>query len=174
MPASGDRTSGRRRRVPARGPNPQRSARPTALTTGTSMSRQRTTVRRGVASVAALAIVALLGACAQGDAGQASTGSSGDSAAGIAQAKEAVAGWAKPLTEYPEEPALSKTPDLQGKKVTIIPLGDNIPVIHGVAVGAQDALQSGGATGSICDAKFTPTAVADCLKQAGDQGADAV
>jgi ribose transport system substrate-binding protein len=138
------------------------------------MSRQRTTVRRGVASVAALAIVALLGACAQGNAGQASTGSSGDSAAGIAQAKDAVAGWSKPLTEYPKEPALSKTPDLQGKKVTIIPLGDNIPVIHGLAVGLQEALKSVGATGSICDGKFTPTAVADCLKQAGDQGSTAV
>jgi ribose transport system substrate-binding protein len=138
------------------------------------MSRQRTTVRRGVASVAALAIVGLLGACAQGNAGQANTGSAGDSAAGIAQAKEAVAGWSKPLTEYPDEPALSKTPDMKGKKVTIIPLGDNIPVIHGVAVGVEDALKSVGATGSICDGKFNPTSVADCLKQAGDQGADAV
>jgi len=138
------------------------------------MSRQRTTVRRGAASVAALAVLALLGACAQGDAAQSNSGSSGDSADGIAQAKEAVAGWTEPISEYPEEPALSKTPDMQGKKVTIIPLGDNIPVIHGVAVGLQDALQTVGASGSICDGKFNPTAVADCLKQAGDQGADAV
>jgi ribose transport system substrate-binding protein len=106
------------------------------------MSRQRTTVRRSAAAVAVLATVALLGACAQGNTGKANTGSSGDSSAGIAQAKEAVAGWSKPLTEYPEEPALSKTPDMKGKKVTIIPLGDNIPVIHGVAVGVEDALKS--------------------------------
>jgi ribose transport system substrate-binding protein len=138
------------------------------------MSRQRTTVRRGVVSVAAFSVLALLGACAQGDAGQTNTGSSADSADGIAQAKEAVATWSEPLTEYPEEPALSQTPDMQGKKVTIIPLGDNIPVIHGVAVGVQDALETVGATGSICDGKFNPTSVADCLKQAGDQGADAV
>ena len=138
------------------------------------MSRQRTTVRRGVASVAALAILGLLGACAHGSAAQGSGGTSGDSAAGIAQAKEAVAGWSKPLTEYPEEPALSRTPDMQGKKVTIVPLGDNIPVIHGLAVGLQEALERVGATGSICDGKFNPTAVADCLKQAGDQGSDAV
>ena len=31
-----------------------------------------------------------------------------------------------------------------------------------------------GATTQICDGKFDPTAVADCLKQAGDHGADAV
>lgn len=127
-----------------------------------------------MASVAALAIVVLLGGCAQGNAGQASTGSSGDSAAGIAEAKAAVAGWTKPLTAYPKEPALSKTPDLKGKKVTIIPLGDNIPVIHGLAVGLQEALTKVGATGSICDGKFNPTSVADCLKQAGDQGSAAV
>jgi ribose transport system substrate-binding protein len=138
------------------------------------MSRQRTTVRRAVAFVAAVAIVGLLGACAQSNADQANTGTSEDSAAGIAQAKEAVAGWSGPLTEYPEEPTLSKAPDMQGKKVTIIPLGDNIPVIHGLAVGLQEALTRVGATGSICDGKFNPTSVADCLKQAGDQGADAV
>ena len=138
------------------------------------MSRQPTTVRRSAAFAAAFSVVALLGACAQGNAGQTTTGSSADSADGIAQAEEAVAGWSEPLTEYPEEPALSQTPDMQGKKVTIIPLGDNIPVIHGVAVGVQDALETVGATGSICDGKFNPTSVADCLKQAGDQGADAV
>jgi ribose transport system substrate-binding protein len=138
------------------------------------MPRQRTTVRRSAAFVAALTVLGLLGACAQGDAGQANAGSSADSADGIAQAKEAVAGWTEPITEYPEERALSKKPDMQGKKVTIIPLGDNIPVIHGVAVGLQDALETVGATGSICDGKFNPTSVADCLKQAGDQGADAV
>ena len=36
---------------------------------------------------------------------------------------------------YPEEPALSTTVDMAGKNVVIIPLGDQIPVIHGVAVG---------------------------------------
>jgi hypothetical protein len=71
------------------------------------MSRQRTTVRRHVSAVAALAVLGLVGACAQEGAGQSNTGSSSDSAAGIAEAEEAVAGWAEPITEYPEEPALS-------------------------------------------------------------------
>lgn len=138
------------------------------------MSRQRQTARRGAALVAGLAVMGMLGACAQDSVKEASAGTTEDSKSGIAEATETVAAWGKPVTEYPEEPALSKTPDLDGKNVVIIPLGDNIPVIHGVAVGIQDALKSVGATGTICDGKFTPTAVADCLKQAGDQGADAV
>ncbi len=139
------------------------------------MSLHRQTARRGAALVASAALLSMLAACAQ-DTVSADTpsGSAEDSAAGIAKAQEAVAGWGAALTEYPEEPKLSSTPDLAGKKITVIPLGDQIPVIHGVAVGIQDAMEAVGATASICDGKFTPTAVADCLKQAGDQGADAV
>lgn len=138
------------------------------------MSRHLSSAKRAAAGIAGLAVLSLLGACAQDTVEAAPAGSADDSATGISEAKEAVATWGEPVTDYPEEPALSSTPDMAGKKVTVIPLGDNIPVIHGVAVGIQDALKSVGATASICDGKFTPTAVADCLKQAGDQGADAV
>ena len=138
------------------------------------MSRHLTTVRRAAAGVAGLLALSLLGACAQDSVKADTGGSAEDSASGIAQAEEAIAALGGPIEDYPEEPALSQTPDMAGKKVTVIPLGDNIPVIHGVAVGIQDALKEVGATASICDGKFNPTAVADCLKQAGDQGADAV
>ena len=139
------------------------------------MSSHRQTARRGAALVAGAALLSMLAACAQDTvSADTPTGSTDDSAAGIAKAEEAVAGWSAAITDYPDEPALSSTPDLAGKKVTVIPLGDQIPVIHGVAVGIQDAMEAVGATASICDGKFTPTAVADCLKQAGDQGADAV
>lgn len=138
------------------------------------MSRHLSSARRAAAGIAGLAVLSMLGACAQDTVEAAPAGSAEDSATGINQAKEAVQAWGAPVTEFPEEPALSTTPDMAGKKVTVIPLGDNIPVIHGVAVGIQDALKAVGATATICDGKFTPTAVADCLKQAGDQGADAV
>ena len=139
------------------------------------MSLNRHTARRrGAALVATLACMALLGACVQESVSDTPSGSSEDSQAGIAQAEEALAGWSEPLTTYPEEPALSTTPDMAGKNVMVIPLGDQIPVIHGVAVGIEDAMKAVGATTQICDGKFNPTAVADCLKQAGDQGADAV
>jgi ribose transport system substrate-binding protein len=131
---------------------------------------------RGVAMAAtAVALATLLGACAQDSVkDKAPTGTAADSEAGVEEAKTILATWAEPLTDYPEEPSLSQPVDMDGKSVHIVALGDQIPVIHGVAVGLQDALAKVGATGKICDGKFNPTAVADCLKTAGDQGADAV
>jgi ribose transport system substrate-binding protein len=136
-------------------------------------SRRRT---RGFALAATSAALAtLLGACAQDSVkDKEPTGTAADSEAGIEQAASLLESWAAPLTDYPEEPALSAPVDMAGKTVHIVALGDQIPVIHGVAVGLQDALAEVGATGKICDGKFNPTAVADCLKSAGDQGADAV
>ena len=141
------------------------------------MSIPRQSIRRsGATLAAAVAVIGLLAGCAQQNAndGAAGKGTTEDTQAGITEAKDAVATWGKAVTEYPAEPALSKTPDLAGKNVVIIPLGDQIPVLHGIAVGIDEAMKAVGATTKICDGKFNPTAVADCLKQAGDQDADAV
>jgi ribose transport system substrate-binding protein len=131
---------------------------------------------RGLALAAtAVALTGLLAGCAQDNVkAKADVGSAADTQAGIEAAREQLAAWAGPVTDYPEEPALSSPVDMAGKTVHIVALGDQIPVIHGVAVGLQDALSEVGATSKICDGKFNPTAVADCLKTAGDQGADAV
>jgi ribose transport system substrate-binding protein len=138
-----------------------------------TLSRTRT---RGFAMAAtSVALMTLLGACAQDTVkDKEPTGTAADSEAGIEEAKALLDSWSAPLTDYPEEPALSAPVDMAGKTVHIVALGDQIPVIHGVAVGLQNALAEVGATGKICDGKFNPTAVADCLKTAGDQGADAV
>ncbi len=139
------------------------------------MTHFRTRTRGFAVAATSVALVALLGACAQDSVkDKAATGTAEDTAAGIEEATSQLATWAAPITEYPEEPTLSAPVDLAGKTVHIVALGDQIPVIHGVAVGLQDALTAVGATGKICDGKFNPTAVADCLKTAGDQGADAV
>ncbi|MDH2413001.1 substrate-binding domain-containing protein [Nocardioides sp. CER19] len=142
------------------------------------MSRTPTNRRRRAAALGAVvASLALLGACAQNDAPGASAGSSAeDPTAGIEQAKSHLEELAAPLTaaSYPKEPALSKPVDLAGKKVLFVALGDNIPVIHGGAVGAGEALKAVGATSDICDGKFTPTVVADCLQRAVDRRYDAV
>lgn len=139
------------------------------------MTHFRTRTRGFAVAATSVALVALLGACAQDSVkDKAATGTAEDTAAGIEEATSQLASWAAPITEYPEEPTLSAPVDLAGKTVHIVALGDQIPVIHGVAVGLQDALTAVGATGKICDGKFNPTAVADCLKTAGDQGADAV
>ena len=140
------------------------------------MHLPRQSIRRsGAALVAAVAAIGLVAGCAEPSSNAvAGNGTAKDTQAGITEAKDALAAWGKEITEYPAEPALSKTPDMTGKKVVIIPLGDQIPVLHGVAVGVEEAMQAVGATTKICDGKFNPTSVADCLKQAGDQGADAV
>ncbi|CAN5647041.1 hypothetical protein BH11ACT8_BH11ACT8_01970 [soil metagenome] len=143
------------------------------------MTQPRPTTRGLALAATALALTAMLTACAQDgvkDNGKdrAPTGTVGDSQAGVEEATAQLATWAAPVTAYPEEPALSAPVDLTGKNVHIVALGDQIPVIHGVAVGLEDALSAVGATSTICDGKFNPTAVADCLKTAGDQGADAV
>jgi ribose transport system substrate-binding protein len=139
------------------------------------MTHSRTRTRGLAMAATSVALMTLLGACAQDSVkAEAPTGTAADSEAGIEEAKALLESWSAPLTEYPEEPALSVPVDMAGKTVHIVALGDAIPVIHGVAVGLQDALAEVGATGKICDGKFNPTAVADCLKSAGDQGADAV
>ena len=76
--------------------------------------------------------------------------------------------------EWPEVTKIAKPVDLTGKKFTYVALGDQIPVIHGVGVGVQEALAAAGAEVKICDGKFNPTAVADCLKAAGDEQVDGV
>lgn len=141
------------------------------------MSLPRQSIRRsGTALAAAVAVISLFAGCAQQGtvSNAAGSGTAEDTKAGITEAEDALATWGKEVTEYPAEPKLSKTPDMTGKNVVIIPLGDQIPVLHGVAVGVEEAMKAVGATTKICDGKFNPTSVADCLKQAGDQGADAV
>ena len=54
----------------------------------------------------------------------------------------------------------------EGVTSSFVALGDQIPVIHGVGVGVTQALAAAGAEVKICDGKFNPTAVADCLKAA--------
>lgn len=138
-------------------------------------SLQRPRVSRLALAATGVALTGLLAACAQDSVkADTPTGTAEDSEAGVAQAKEQLAEWSGPITSYPEEPALSSPVDMLGKSVHIVALGDNIPVIHGVAVGLQEAMKEVGATSRICDGKFNPSTVADCLKTAGDQGADAV
>jgi len=137
--------------------------------------RRRTGPRKGLGLLAVIATMGMLGACAQAESNQrASSGDSSTSEAGVAQAEKDVAAWSQPLTEYPAEPALSQPVDLNGKTVMVVPLGDNIPVLHGMAVGIEEAMKEVGASTKLCDGKFNPTAVAGCLKQAGDEKVDAV
>lgn len=138
------------------------------------MSRSLTRSRRVRALAATALAVSLIGACGAGEqetpAGPAATAASG---AGMQQAKDAMSAWAS-APEWPEVTKISSPVDVKGKKFTYVALGDQIPVIHGVGVGVQEALAAAGAEVKICDGKFNPTAVAECLKSAGDEQVDGV
>ena len=139
------------------------------------------TTRRNRGRVAASAIIASLGlaalaACGGNSSSPTATGSQGGSgdqagasAAGIATAKAAVAKIQAPLTTWPSSPAVTNPVSLKGKTIMLLPLGESIPVINGQTAAAQAALQHMGATVTICDGKFDPSAVSSCLQQAASQ-----
>lgn len=141
------------------------------------MSRSLHRSRPARALAVSLLAVSLVAACGAGerDATPTPAGSSAaaSSDAGIASAKESMTKWAEAPT-WPEVTPIAKPVDLTGKKFTYVALGDQIPVIHALGVGATEALAAAGATVKICDGKFNPTAVADCLKAAGDDKVDGV
>jgi ribose transport system substrate-binding protein len=97
-----------------------------------------------------------------------------DSIASVAEAQAFVTALEQPVSTWAEVPALSVTPDVAGKTVYVIPIGGGVPVIEGVKAGIEEALAAAGATAQVCDGKFNPTEVANCLKLATDQGAAAI
>ncbi|MGO4596269.1 sugar ABC transporter substrate-binding protein [Terrabacter sp. 2RAF25] len=138
------------------------------------MSRPLFRSRPARALAASALAASLLGACGAGEkVAPVSAEATAAGAAGVQQAKESLAGWSKAPT-WPKVTPIGKPVDLTGKKFTFVALGDQIPVIHAVGVGVTEALGAAGATVKICDGKFNPTAVADCLKAAGDEKVDGV
>jgi ribose transport system substrate-binding protein len=97
-----------------------------------------------------------------------------DAVASIADAQAFTAALEQPISSWVEVPPLSSTPDVAGKTVYLIPIGGGVPVIEGVKAGIQQAVTAAGATVEVCDGKFNPTEIANCLKLATDQGAAAI
>ncbi|WP_300679606.1 substrate-binding domain-containing protein [Nocardioides sp.] len=137
-----------------------------------SLSRQRG-LRARILGIASISLAALaLSACGSSDTsatgGEATAGASASSAS-VSDAKAAIAKLEQPVASWPAATKLSKTTDLSGKKIMVIPLGDTIPVLHGFGLGAKQALEHLGATVDVCDGKVSPTTVATCLQQAQAQ-----
>ena len=141
-----------------------------------STSPTRTRRARALAvSALAVSLVGVLAGCGAGEKAPAAADptAAASSADGVQQAKDAMATWAA-TPQWPDATPIVTPVDLTGKKFTFVALGDQIPVIHGVGVGVTEALAAAGAEVKICDGKFNPTAVADCLKAAGDEKVDGV
>jgi ribose transport system substrate-binding protein len=97
-----------------------------------------------------------------------------DAVASIEDARAFVAALEQPINSWVEVPDLSSTPDIAGKTVYVIPIGGGVPVIEGVKAGIDQAITAAGAKTEVCDGKFNPTEIANCLKIATDQGAAAI
>ena len=147
---------------------------------------KRSTVRRSTMAAALVAASAmLLAACggseseststeATAPAATAAASAAADSAAGFDAVIAEVAALEEKIESWPAPEPLSKPVDVTGKKVFIIPIGDAVPVIQAVRTGMEQALTKAGATTEMCDGKFNPTEVANCLKLATDQKPDAI
>lgn len=129
--------------------------------------RSRATMSVCVAAVLALA------ACG---AGESSSGSSGrTSSSDVDAARAMVQKYSSALTSYPEvEPVSGDVSSLAGKTVWYVPIGAATPSLRLFGEGMADALKNVDVDVHVCDGKFVPTAIAACLEQAGNSGADAV
>jgi ribose transport system substrate-binding protein len=143
----------------------------------TTRSAFRSRVAVSAAAVSALLLAAACGGSSGGDGATepvANTGSADTAGgAGVDAAKADIAKLTGPIT-WPEPAKLAKTPDLTGKTVWFVPIGDAVPVIHAIGVGLTQGVEKAGGKVHLCDGKFQPPVIAGCLKSAAEQGADAV
>jgi ribose transport system substrate-binding protein len=140
-----------------------------------------TSLKRSLTAAGAAALALVLAACGAGESGGGDTSSapapssSGSSAA--ASPVDAAAAIIDPLKgeiAWPAPAALSAPADVKGKTIWWVPIGDAVPVIHGFYEGFNQAVTAAGGTVKLCDGKFNPADIGNCLKQAGEQKADAV
>lgn len=138
-------------------------------------SSNRFVRRASVSAAAALAAVSL-GACGSSSSSHAAGNSSSpgssspaavtSSSPDIQAAIQAVEAAQQPITSWPGITPIPNPVNLSGKSIMIVPLTSAVPILNGMAIGAQQALQHLGAHVTICDGKASPTTVGSCLQQA--------
>ncbi|MCA0329001.1 MAG: substrate-binding domain-containing protein [Actinobacteria bacterium] len=139
-----------------------------------------TSLKRSLTAAGAAVVALVLAACGAGENTGTTSSSAAPSASGSSSAAspaEAAAAIIDPLRSpitWPEPTALSKAVDVKGKTIWWVPIGDAVPVIHGFYEGFNQAVTAAGGTVKLCDGKFNPADIGNCLKQAGEQEADAV
>ena len=146
-----------------------------------TLTTRSAALRSKVAVSAAAAAVLLLAACgSSSDAGTPSSSSAAPASSSSAPAEDPLAAVKAELealkapVAWPAPVAPTKPLDIAGKTVWWIPIGDAVPVIHGIGEGFKESVEAAGGTFKLCDGKFNPAEVGNCLKQAGEQGAGAV
>ncbi len=146
-----------------------------------TLTTRSAALRSKVAVSAAAAAALLLAACGSSSASTTTSSPAAPTAAtSSAAANDPIAAVTAELDAlktpiaWPEPVAPTKPLDVAGKTVWWVPIGDAVPVIHGIGEGFKEAVEAAGGTFKLCDGKFNPAEVGNCLKQAGEQGADAV
>jgi len=130
--------------------------------------------RKWLTTVAGMAAATLmLAACG---AGESSSDVSPAAGGGTASA-DAAAKILDPLKNeisWPKPADLSKAVDIKGKTVWWIPVGDSVPNIHAHGVGFTQAIEAAGAKFKMCDGKFNPSDIGNCMTSAARENAAAV
>ena len=132
-------------------------------------------LKTSLAAVGVATSALALAACGSGESATTTTAPSGSSASETSLS--AAAAFLDPLkatVSWPAPADLSAPVDVKGKSIWWIPIGDAIAEIHAQGEGFRQAAEAAGATVKLCDGKFNPADIGNCLSQAASQGADAV
>jgi ribose transport system substrate-binding protein len=136
-----------------------------------------TSLKRSMTAAGVAVAALVLAACGAGESSNSSTSPSGSGSASGSSPTAAAAAIIDPLKApitWPTPTKLGKAVDVKGKTIWWVPIGDAVPVIHGFYTGFKQAVEAAGGTVKLCDGKFNPADIGNCLKQAADQNADAV
>jgi ribose transport system substrate-binding protein len=140
-------------------------------------TRARSLATTTVAASVALACVA---GCSSSTTASSSTGSSGGSDSstntdsGLAYAKAQLTKYEATRNTFAAIGTVANVPDLKGKTVWYIPIGNSVPILSTIGSGMSAALKTLGANVHVCDGNFLPTTIAGCMNTAANQSADAV
>jgi ribose transport system substrate-binding protein len=93
---------------------------------------------------------------------------------GVAHANAQIAKFKQERQHYGTPAKVANVPDLKGKTVWYVPIGTSVPVLKTMGTAIDQAMSKLGANVHVCDGKFTPTTVAQCMSDAGTHGAAAV
>lgn len=130
--------------------------------------------RHATLLVTCTAAALLLSACgSKATSGDPAT-SPGTGTTGVAAAQAKITELEKAISSWPQAQPLAEPADVAGKKFTIVPFVDEVPLMHGTAQGFTAALEELGAEVDLCDGAGDPTKVASCMTTAADRGVDAV
>lgn len=108
------------------------------------------------------------------DVSSGSAGSTGPVDAQLSAAKADVAKYSGAVFDYAPVGKLTGVSGLKGKTVWYVPIGEAAPILAAFGIGIKAAFDKVGIKTHVCDGKFLPTTIADCMNQAASQGADGV